>query len=233
MNRMCLNLILTGLMLSMSLASAIVQTPPKDGQTEDKKPAASRPGKDRWLVKTASDADAKTVNQRPVKSTVEKLLGIPRPTDLPIGETPAAYQEKRVKPVETTVYTVEADIVECRLMPDGDYRVTIRGASGQTLVLEMPDPDPAFVSPNSPFAYAIKSAREQFETKFKPERTAKPIIAHAKVTGIGFFGRAFNKQSEVKGNLVQLHPVLQIEWMEKPSDEWQKATPKTPPPTSP
>jgi len=197
------------------------QTPPSQtGQTEAKPQA--KPGRDRWLVKTAADADAIDIKKRPEPSTVEKLLGLTRPKDFTLEATPPQYQEKRAGPVEKTVYTVEADVVECRLMPDGDYRVVIKGAKGETMVLEMPDPNPQFVDPKGPFAYAIKSAREQFDAKVKPERTAKPLQLHARITGLGFFGRAYGK-TPPKGNLIQLHPVVDFEWLPKPTEEFDAA----------
>lgn len=192
-------------------------------QTEDKKPFQTKPGKDRWLVKTASDPDAVKVNKRTQDTTVEKLLALARPKDLPLDGSNAAFQEKRAKPVETTIYSVEVDVVECRAMPDGDYRVTLRGASGKTLILEMPDP--AFVKPDSPFFYGIKSAREQFEQKFKPEPTAKPVQAHARITGLGYWARAYGK-TKPEGNLVQLHPVVLVDWMDEPSKAFKQAADK-------
>ncbi len=170
-------------------------------------------------MKTAADADANDIKRRPERTTVEKLLGLPRPRDFTSEATPPQYQEKRAGPVEKTIYAIEADIVECRLMPDGDYRVVIKGARGDTMVLEMPDPDPRFVDPMGPFAYALKSAREQFDAKVKPERAVKPLNLHAKITGLGFFGRAYGK-TPAKGNLIQLHPVVDFEWLAKPSGEF-------------
>ena len=207
---------------------------------QEKKPAEPakqndrKPGKDRWPVKTASDADAGEVNRKPTKTTVEKLLAMQRPIDLPVGETPEHYQNHRARPAETSVWTVEADVVDCRLMPDGDYRVTIRGASGKTLVLEMPKPEPEFVDPNSPFFKEIKAAREQFDSKTKPESTQKPLALHARITGIGFWARKWNRNAAANPsaspsptptpstpeNLIQLHPVLKLEWLDKPTKEF-------------
>lgn len=214
------SLIILTLLFSISpLVFAARQTPSDKAAEQHGKDAPSKPGKDRWLVKTASDPGAGAVNRRPEKTTVEKLRAIPRPADFPPGFTPDRYQTQRAGAVEKTIYTVEADVVECRLMPDGDYHVVIRGASGETMVLEMPDPSPAFTNPNSPFAYAIRAARERFEAKVKPERAATPLNLHARITGIGFFGRQYAKQP-AKGNLIQLHPVVDFDWQEKPSTEF-------------
>src|SRR5205807_1382181 len=102
------------------------------------------------------------------------------------------FQNHRARPAEMTVFAVEADVVDARLMPDGDYRVTIKGASGKTLVLEMPDPE--FVDAKSKFADKIKSARETFDGKFKLAKSVKPTPAHARITGIGYFGRTYGNR---------------------------------------
>ncbi|MCW3094687.1 MAG: hypothetical protein JWL77_305 [Chthonomonadaceae bacterium] len=188
-------------------------------QADTTPPKAARPSRDRWLVKTASDRDAHSIDTVPQKTTVEHLLKLPRPAGLPYKETPPAMQEHRAYPVEASVYTVEVDIVSSQLMPDGDYKVTLRGASGETMVMEMPDPAPGFVDPAGLFAKQIGEARTQFDTKFQPDRTAKPTAGHARITGIGYFGRSYGAAEPV-GNLIQLHPVLKVEWLPKPTAEF-------------
>ncbi len=137
---------------------------------------------------------------------------------MPLAQSSPGYQTRRAAPVETTIYEVEADVVGCQLMPDGDYRVEIRGASGESLYLEMPDPQ--FVDPQSPFAYAMKAARDQLEEKLHPERKPQTVLAHARVAGIGFFSRAYGKNAKPAGNLLQLHPVLEVAWLEKPTAQF-------------
>ena len=122
---------------------------------------------------------------------MESLLDLPRPVDLPLRESNPTMQEHRARPVETTVYTVEVDVTDCRLMPDGDYRVTLRGASGKTIVMEMPDTAPDFIDPTALFVKQMREARISFADKFTPEKTAKSVVGHARITGIGYFGRAY------------------------------------------
>ena len=188
--------------------------------------SAARPrDRDRWKIKTASDVEAQEIDRTPVKSTIEKLLALPRPLDMPLDGSNPFFQEHRARPAETSVFSVEADIVDCRLMPDGDYRVTVRGASGKTVVLEMPNPAPEFVDPASKFAADMKAARGQFDTKFQPEKTSKPVLGHARITGVGFFARTYgNKKPD--GNLIQLHPVLNIEWLDKATPEFTNPKPE-------
>ncbi len=212
---------------------AFQANPPPPGKTEPgrtetgkatAKPADTpgqtiRPGKDRWPVKTATDPDARSINPTPEKTSVENLLNLPRSVDLPLRESNPNMQEHRARPVETTVYSVEVDVTDCRLMPDGDYRVTLRGASGKTIVMEMPDTAPDFVDPNAPFVKQMREARIAFANKFTPEKTLKTVSGHARITGIGYFGRAYGDKP-VEGNLIQLHPVLKVEWLAKPTAQF-------------
>jgi hypothetical protein len=233
--------------LSLTVAKAQGDKPAADKpQTETgKKPAAEsgkppanavRSGRDRWSIKTASDVEAQEIDRTPVKSTVEKLLAIPRPLDMPPDGSNPFFQTHRARPAETSVFSVEADVVDCRLMPDGDYRVTVKGVSGKTMVLEMPNPAPEYVDPKSKFAADLKSAREKFDTKIQPERTLKPYSGHVRLTGIGFFGRTYGDK-KLDGNMIQLHPILNVEWLDKPTAEFtappdapEKLPSKTPPP---
>jgi hypothetical protein len=191
----------------------------KPAAAAPKTPPAAARERDRWKIKTGSDAEAREIATAPVASTVEKLLAIPRPLDMPPDGSNSFFQQHRARPAETTVFSVEADVVDCRLMPDGDYRVTVQGVSGKKLVLEMPNPGPEFVDPKGKFAAQIKSAREQFETKFKPERKSKSAAGHARITGVGFFGRTYGNRAP-DGNMIQLHPILKIEWLDKPTPDF-------------
>ena len=53
----------------------------------------------------------------------------------------------------------------------------------------------------------------------KADRTVKQVIGHARISGVGYFARAYGNK-KVEGNLIQLHPVLKIEWLEKPTEEF-------------
>lgn len=227
-----LTMVLYGSLLGVASAQSEKPADKPATGAEAAKPAAIKPGKDRWPVKTGADLDAGEVARHPKKATVEQMLAFPRPIDMPLSESNPFYQDRRARPVETSIWTVEADVTQVQLMPDGDYRVTIRGASGQTMVLEMPNPDPAFVDPKGPFAAKIKTARTQFDSKMQPEHTPKPLTLHARITGIGFFGRAWGKK-KVTGNLVQLHPVLNIEWLPKATTEFNEQSKKSTKPAKP
>jgi len=64
----------------------------------------TKPGSERWPVKTGTDPDVDKVASRIVPTTVEEMISIPRPPDMqpPSHEFPA-YQKHRSTPVETTI----------------------------------------------------------------------------------------------------------------------------------
>lgn len=224
--------IATGVVASVALAQADKPQADKPAATTGARTDTGGKGRDRWLIKTASDAEAQEINAKASASTVEKLLAIPRPLDMPLDGSNPFFQQHRARPAETTVFSVEADVIDCRLMPDGDYRVTVRGHSGKTLVLEMPNPAPEFVDPKSKFAGQIKEAREQFSAKFKPEARSQPLTGHARITGVGYFGRIYGNRP-AEGNLIQLHPVLNIQWLEKPTAEFSGPAEESEKPATP
>lgn len=170
-----------------------------------------RPG-DRRAVKNGTDPDAKKVNPTPVKTTVEKLLDIPRPPELNSNEPDPQYEAKRVEPVETTVYLVEADIISHQLMPDGDFLLVLKGETGKTLVVELPDPKRA--GPNSRWAKEIAAVRKAFEEKFHPTTERTEVTGRARITAVGFFGRPSPRNAPANLGGVRLQPAIKIEWLE-------------------
>ena len=191
-----------------SMASAQV---PQDPPTQP-----VRKERDRWAVKTATDPMASEINTKPVKVTVEELLDMKRPLDMSDGKGDPKYQNARAKGVETTVYVVEAKIIECRLMPDGDYRVQIQGKSGKTMYIEMPDPAPDVINGQSRFQNEIAKTRNAAEKKLNPQKEAKQTEIYAKITGVGFFGWSKNMKGQSQGNGIQLHPILKLDWLKPP-----------------
>ena len=124
-------------------------------------PALS-PGKERWPVKTGTDRTATQVNLSAgvVSTTIDELVSAPRPADMPDPRKEyQAFQSRRAPPIETTVWTLDCEITAAKLEQDGDYHLVLRSPSGETMIAEVPDPDPQFVSPQSPFVSDIRMAR--------------------------------------------------------------------------
>ena len=130
----------------------------------------TRPGVERWPVKTGTDADVAKVGKNViggralgagvVETTVEELISIPRPADMRDveGNFPA-YQNHRADPTELTIWRIEAEIIALKLEGDGDYHLVLQGASGETMIGEIPTPRSPFVLDSSPWLANIRAAR--------------------------------------------------------------------------
>lgn len=168
-------------------------------------------------VKNGTDADAGRVNATPVKTTIEKLSVQPRPPQLQSNDPNPEDDQHRFEPVETTVWEVEAEVVAYQLMPDGDFRVVLKGESGKQLVVEMPDPKLA--GPKSRWAKELTAARKVFDDKFHPTRELQEGHARLRLQGVGHFGKLFTRGAEKNLSGVRLQPVLKIDWLPEAAPE--------------
>jgi hypothetical protein len=135
---------------------------------------ATKPGKERWPVKTGTDGDAGEVGTGYVETTVEEMIAFARPSDMlpPTGEF-SQYQSARAEPVETTIWRITADIIALKQETDGDYHLELQGDSGQTMIAEVPTPGPPFVADTSPFLAGITASRKAVDDKLvKPLKPA-------------------------------------------------------------
>lgn len=213
-------------------------------------PIEISPGVERWPVKTGTDADVAKVGVNAVNgeslgpgvvdTTVEELVKLPRAKDMPPLHSSftknSFYQNHRDAPTETTVWRLKALVVEARLEQDGDYHLVLKGTSGQTMIGEIPDPDPAFVK-NPVWRADIQVARaatdkklghpldalgfdkadmappthERFENKRMPDETTAmtKINASATIIGVGFFD-SDHGQTGVAPTAIEIHPILSI-----------------------
>ncbi len=127
---------------------------------------ATKPGFERWPVKTGTDADVGQVAPRIVPTTVEEMIGMQRPADmLPVTAEFPLYQQHRSAPVETTIWQIEAEIIALKQETDGDYHLVLQGASGETMIGEIPTPRPPFVLAQSPWLPNIQTARQAVDDK--------------------------------------------------------------------
>lgn len=213
-------------------------------------PIAISPGVERWPVKTGTDADVAKVGVNAVNgenlgpgmvdTTVEELVKLPRAQDMPALHSSftknSFYQNHRDAPTETTVWRLKALVTEARLEQDGDYHLVLQGTSGDTMIGEIPDPDPAFVK-NPVWRADIKVARdamdkkvghplkaigfdeaemappthERFEDKRMPDEIAAmtKVNASATIIGVGFFD-SDHGQTGVAPTAIEIHPILSI-----------------------
>ncbi len=160
-------------------------------------------GVERWSVKTGTDPDARLVDLRTaVPTNIVHLRALPAPAQPPLNS--------RVRPVETTVWSLDARLVRYKQEDDSDYHLVLSDAGGRTMIAEIPAPE--CVGASSPFLPAIRAVRAAFTAAFHPTTASFQRVAVAvHVTGVGFFDFKHG-QSGVAPNAIELHPILSIQW---------------------
>lgn len=156
-------------------------------------------GVERWAVKTGTDADATLVGMSSQPTTVATMRSWPAPVTIPANN--------RVSPYETTVWTVNATLVEYKLEDDSDYHIVIRDDAGNTMVTEIPYS--GCVGSASPFAASIANARAKFEAAFTATGTFQFANVPVQITGVGMFD-FLHGQTGVAPNGIEIHPILDI-----------------------
>jgi hypothetical protein len=135
----------------------------------------TKPGTERWPVKTGQDPDRDSVGKNVVNgqnlgagivpATVEELISMPRPPGLEVMTAdPPEFQSKRSGQVEVTIWQVEGTINTLNQEKDGDYHLVLHGASGASLVAEVPTPTSDFVG-DCPWEANIQEARQAVQDK--------------------------------------------------------------------
>ncbi len=77
-------------------------------------------------------------------------------------------------------------------------------------------PSPSCVDPSSPFAAKITNARAEFDAQFTVDSSFQTANVQVQVTGVGFFD-FFHNQHGVAPNVIELHPVLDIQFNPPPA----------------
>jgi len=159
-------------------------------------------GVERWSVKVGMDPDARLVDQRTaIPTNIVQLRALPAPASPPLNH--------RVRPVETTVWSLDAVLVRYKQEDDSDYHLVLADTGGRTMIAEIPSP--ACVGPSSPFLPAIRAVRTAFTAAFHPTIAFQRVTVKVHVTGVGFFDFKHG-QSGVAPNAIELHPILSIRW---------------------
>ena len=103
-------------------------------------------------MKTGTDDDAALVDlTTATPTTVSNLRILTPPADLP--------QINRIKPTETTVFIISAELTGYKLEDDSDIHLILTDGSGNTMITEIPAPH--CVGRTSPFAAMIANACSQ------------------------------------------------------------------------
>lgn len=207
---------LVGVLLAAARVPVHVTAAGGGGDTEA---AVGACGVERWAVKTGTDPDARRVNQQAVVPTsIFRLRRLMPPAVLPA--------RIRIRPVETTVWAVDAILLRYKEENDSDYHLVIADTGGRTMIAEIPAPQ--CVGSSSPFLPAIRVVRRLFTAQFHPTRSWQRVHVRVHIAGVGFFDFKHG-QSGVAPNAIELHPVLRILWSGAPAPSTVTA-PGTPTP---
>ena len=156
-------------------------------------------GVERWPIKTGTDSDAGLIDlSNPITTTIANLTALPAPQPIP---------STRVRPTETTVFSVTATLTVYKREDDSDYHLVIADGIGRTMITEIADP--LCVGAGSPLLSGIQNARSEFDTRLKATTSFKAANLAVTVTGVGFFDFKHG-QTGVAPNAIELHPLLDI-----------------------
>jgi hypothetical protein len=157
-------------------------------------------GVELWSIKTGTDKGARVVNQKAVvPSTIFHLRSLPAPS--------SALVTSRLRPVETTVYSVSAILLRYKYETDSDIHLVIADTGGRTMIAEMPAQQ--CVGASSPFLPSIRYVRSKFTSQFHPSDVWHRVNTPVQIAGVGFFDFKHG-QSGVAPNAIELHPVLRF-----------------------
>lgn len=170
-----------------------------------------RCGVERWSVKTGTDSDSSRVDlSNPQAASILDLIALQPPSPLP--------KDSRFAPTETSVFVVNATLTDYKLETgatgDSDYHLVLMDEQGNTMVAEIPSP--SCVGAGSPFTTQITSARGEFDAQFTATSSFKTANVPVQVTGVGFFD-FFHHQHGAAPNVIELHPVLDIQFNPGPA----------------
>jgi lamin tail-like protein len=156
-------------------------------------------GVERWSVKTGTDNDAHSVSFVSQSTTIATMRSWTAPSPIPANN--------RVSPFETTVWTINANLLEYKFEDDSDYHIVLQDAAGNTIIGEIPNP--GCVGSGSPFAASITNARLKFNAMFTAGTSFQFANVPVQVTGVGMFD-FLHGQTGVAPNGIELHPILDI-----------------------
>ena len=157
-------------------------------------------GNFRKAVKNGADADSHLVDLiQPVPTTISTMSGWPAPPELP--------GNNRIGPIETTVWVVNATLIEYRRSTDQDYHLNLRDAAGNPMIAEIPCP--CCIGASGHFTSLITAARSRFDSVLTATDTLQPASIPVRVAGVGMFDFP-HTQIGAAPNHIELHPVLAI-----------------------
>ncbi|HTQ09666.1 MAG TPA: hypothetical protein VMI31_06305, partial [Fimbriimonadaceae bacterium] len=138
-------------------------------------------GTQRIDIKRATDPDAANIDLTPKDITVEQLLATKLPGD--VKGNLEDYGDKRIGDFEKSTFRLTGTLKSVVKRKDGDFFLVVAGKSGQTAVIEVPDPD---LTKGSKLQSQIEATRKAIEDKYHPTDKEKEIDQPATIEGVGF-----------------------------------------------
>jgi hypothetical protein len=163
-------------------------------------------------VKTLTDPDVNSVDFTPQVATVADMDAITPPGDPHV----ALPDDQRFGPTELKTYDITAALVGWKIESDQDFHIVIADLndSTKTMIVEVPSIDCSSTC-SSKYAGLIAQARTSVTnclgtppTAFSPPSQPMTLT----VTGVGYFD-PLHGQTGVAPNGVELHAVLNIDWL--------------------
>lgn len=180
-------------------------------------------------VKVAADTAAGEIDpSRITDVTLKQLNEIAEPNDLPKDEDTRHSAEKRL-------LRVVGQLVEYRDEADKDYHLIITDggkytpggtktkATGHSFIAEIPSPDCIAgkklpMNTRSQFQEQLEAVRKAFDEGPATEVGPKnEMDIPVRITGLAFFDRPHGQTGRAKNNL-EIHPILNIEFLDKEAE---------------
>jgi len=158
-------------------------------------------GPERWTIKTGADFDTRLVDlSSDTPTTIAAMRSWPAPSPIP--------EMNRVFPYETTIWDIDATLVQYKLEDDQDYHLVLSDDAGNTIIAEIPCT--CCVSFASPFRTSIFIVRRDFDAKLKATTSFQTANIPVRISGVGMFD-FIHGQTGVAPNGIELHPVIALE----------------------
>ena len=157
-------------------------------------------GKDRWDVKTLTDAGEPNVNYNPINITVKALVNIPFRQTL--------YNNTPRFGIEFNTYSIQCRVREYKLSDDGDYHLVLEDLSDPsiTMIGEIPDPYCSSVQQSKHVA-AFTQARKYFQNTLLVTGQIDTVVYL--ITGPAFYDKVHG-QLGAAPDAIEIHPILSI-----------------------
>lgn len=184
-------------------------------------------GTERWAVKVGSDPAAKQINpQAPTSTSIFNLVRLKTP-QLPHDDDTRTEQEMAVRVVNGRLRKFKPEIAK---NGDNDFHLVVtddtlqfsqgKAISDHSFVAEIVDPDCVAGQQNplstvSVFQSQIEDVWKKFGQKFPDPKHGwnEGNGLRVRITGIGFFDRPHGQTGRAR-NMIEIHPVLDIEFLD-------------------